>query len=183
MFHSVYTIEINVCVRCSDCPRDTSDWIHSTSSVWCWWVRQSTPFWRLCIAREYQWTWLPMESTWKSGWRQRTGMCQSYLYGLSATHGMCKNAAETSCFLKALQRFNDVIIHETYAADLMWFEIRAKVLGYVQIRIIIRMIDIDQNIAWNDRERELDIRVFGAVAARLSWLTILIWYIDSIVEM
>ena len=60
---------------------------------------------------------------------------------------MREDTAETRRALELLDVLHDVVVHETDASDLMRFEDGAEMLRYVQIWIVTRMIDVDQNIS------------------------------------
>ena len=70
-----------------------------------------------------------------------------YLQGFSTAHRMREDTAETRRALELLDVLHDVVVHETDASDLMRFEDGAEMLRYVQIWIVTRMIDVDQNIS------------------------------------
>lgn len=74
---------------------------------------------------------------------------------------MGEDAAEARRCSKAFERFNDVIVHETYATDLMRFENRTKMVGYVQVGLVTGMIDIDQDVAYEREERTAIVRTDG----------------------
>ena len=74
---------------------------------------------------------------------------------------MSENTTKTDCSLEIVPRLDDVVIHETDAADLMRFENGRKMLGCVQIRIFSRMVDIDQNMTYGERSMKVFIEKIG----------------------
>ena len=78
--------------------------------------------------------------------RWRTPVTRSHLNRFAAAHRMRENAAEASRRLESSQRFDDVVVHETNATDLMRFEDRTEMFRYVQVGVIDGMIDIHLDV-------------------------------------